>query len=55
MYVCCVGLQGTFVDSSDAKYYAKVFEKIKSNPSYPMTEKHRLEAIVAKANMAADK
>jgi hypothetical protein len=25
------------------------------NPQYPMTEKHRLEAIVAKGNMASDK
>ena len=38
-----------------AKYYAKVFEKIKTNPQYPMTEKHRLEAIVAKGNMASEK
>ena len=40
---------------SDAKYYAKVFEKLKTNPHYPMNEKHRLEAIVAKGNVASDK
>ena len=32
-----------------------LFEKIKKNPTYPMTEKHRLEAIVAKGNIASDK
>jgi Endoplasmic reticulum protein ERp29, C-terminal domain len=42
-------------DCRDAKYYAKVFEKVKTNPTYPTTEKRRLEAIVAKGNMASDK
>jgi len=40
---------------SDAKYYAKVFEKLKTDPQYPMNEKHRLEAIVAKGNVASEK
>jgi len=40
---------------SDAKYYAKVFEKLKTNPQYPMNEKHRLETIVAKGNVASEK
>jgi len=39
----------------DAKYYAKVFEKLKTDPQYPMKEKHRLEAIVAKGNVASEK
>jgi protein disulfide-isomerase A6 len=42
-------------NASDAKYYAKVFEKLKTNPEYVANEKHRLEAIVAKGNMASDK
>jgi hypothetical protein len=40
---------------SDAKYYAKVFEKVKTDPKYPMNEKHRLEAVVAKGNIASEK
>jgi Endoplasmic reticulum protein ERp29, C-terminal domain len=40
---------------SDAKYYAKVFEKLKTNPQYPMNEKNRLEAIFAKGNVASEK
>ena len=40
---------------SDAKYYAKVFEKLKVDPQYPVNEKHRLEAIVAKGNVASEK
>ena len=42
-------------DVSDAKYYAKLFEKVKTDPKYPMKEKHRLEAIVAKGNLAREK
>jgi len=43
------------ITSNDAKYYAKVFEKLKADPQYPTNEKHRLEAIVAKGNVASEK
>jgi len=36
-------------------YYEKVFQKLKTNPKYVANEKHRLEAIVAKGNVASDK
>jgi len=32
-----------------------VFEKVKSDPQYPMNEKRRLEAIMAKGALANDK
>jgi len=40
---------------SDARYYGKVFEKLKTDPHYPMNEKRRLEAIIAKGNLASEK
>jgi len=40
---------------SDAKYYAKVFEKLKTDSQYPVKEKNRLEAIVARGNVASEK
>ena len=48
-------LKITNLQYRDAKYYAKVFEKVKADPQYPMNEKHRLEAIVAKGALASDK
>lgn len=40
---------------SDARYYGKVFEKLKTDLHYPMNEKRRLEAIIAKGNLASEK
>jgi len=42
-------------DDSDAKYYARVFAKVKEDPQYAMNEKHRLEAIIAKGTTASEK
>jgi len=41
--------------SPDAKYYARVFDKFKADSQYPLKEKLRLEAIVAKGKIALDK
>lgn len=38
-----------------AKYYGKVIEKVKKDPQYPMKERVRLEAIVAKGSLASEK
>ena len=40
---------------SEAKYYGKVFSKVKDDPQYPLNEKHRLEAIIAKGTTAQEK
>src|SRR5579859_2658999 len=36
-------------------YYEKVFQKLKTNPKYVANEKHRLEALLPKGNLANKK
>ena len=40
---------------SHAKYYSKVFEKLKSNPQYAVNEKARLQSILNKGTVTSDK